>query len=110
MIERHYLQQWGSSFTENFYGLKRERSVVARFVNSRALQAVPSQFEPFKKLRQRDVWLSIAGLCALPYAESKLNDLYEHLSGAASARFMATGSRRQYYPPEKDVITGSFLH
>jgi hypothetical protein len=57
LIERHYLRKWGGSFTENSYGLKRER-VIATEV-PRATRIAPALVAESTKLKRSDVWKSL---------------------------------------------------
>jgi peroxin-12 len=57
LVERHYLSRWGGSFTENFYGLKRERVIAAQV--PRAQRVVPGLVAESTKLRRADVWKSL---------------------------------------------------
>jgi len=57
LIERHYIRRWGGSFTENFYGIKRER-VIAKEL-PRASKAAPDILASSTKLRRLDVWKSL---------------------------------------------------
>lgn len=57
LIERHYIRRWGGSFTENFYGIKRER-VIAKEL-PRASKAAPDLLASSTKLRRLDVWKSL---------------------------------------------------
>jgi len=57
LVERHYLVRWGGSFTENFYGLKRERVLAAQV--SRAQRVVPHLVAESTRLRRGDVWKSL---------------------------------------------------
>lgn len=58
LVERHYLKTWGGSFTENFYGMKRER-VLAVDDLSRTASNVPDLLRERTKLREFDVWKSL---------------------------------------------------
>lgn len=58
LVERHYLKTWGGSFTENFYGMKRER-VLAVDNLSRTTSNVPDLLRERTKLREFDVWKSL---------------------------------------------------
>jgi hypothetical protein len=57
LVERHYLRKWGGNFTENFYGMKRER-VIAQDL-PRAAKVVPDILSESTKLRGPDVWKSL---------------------------------------------------
>ena len=57
LVERHYLARWGGSFTENFYGLKRERVVAASI--PRAQRHAPALAAATTRLKRRDIWKSL---------------------------------------------------
>ncbi|KAG9307200.1 hypothetical protein G9A89_017028 [Geosiphon pyriformis] len=82
-VERHYLKEWGASFAENFYGLKRIRSIQS----SRKLTLTANE-EKIVSLRNGDIWRSLLVLVGIPYAKGKLDTLYERVSGGAGARFL----------------------
>lgn len=78
LVERHYLLTYGGSFTENFYGLKRER--VLRIKGGevpRALSATSALVRQTLKLRTTDVWKNLAVMVALPYVKRKLDESYD---------------------------------
>src|SRR5271167_432381 len=76
----------GGSFTENFYGLKRERSISSPSL-SRTTTRVPNQVSQRTKLRTIDIYKSLFMLVGVPYLKSKLDDLYEIHSGGAIRYF-----------------------
>jgi len=76
----------GGSFTENFYGLKRER-VPATPPLSRTTARVPGHVAQRTKLQTRDVYKSLFMLVGIPYLKGKLDDLYEIHSGGAIRYF-----------------------
>ena len=86
VVEKYYLENFGGSFTENFYGLKRER--VLRIKGGelpRASLAVPSEVRDRLKLGKGDVWKNLAILVGLPYLKRKLDESYDvHIAPAAS--------------------------
>lgn len=57
LIERHYLLKHKGGFTENFYGLKRERVLAADV--ARATRVVPDLVGRSSKLRRRELWGSL---------------------------------------------------
>lgn len=101
LVERHFLRTYGGGFTENFYGLKRER--VLRTKNgeiTRAQLGAPSEVRETLKLRDRDVWANLAITVGLPYLKRKLDEGYDihaaHaniLRGGAGAGFRETQER-----------------
>ncbi|MCJ1249830.1 ubiquitin-protein ligase peroxin 12 [Trapelia coarctata] len=77
-VERHYLLTYGGGFTENFYGLKRER--VLRIKGGevpRAQLAVPDLVRETLKLRTSDIWKNLAVMVGLPYLKRKLDESYD---------------------------------
>ncbi|KAJ9627797.1 ubiquitin-protein ligase peroxin 12 [Taxawa tesnikishii (nom. ined.)] len=84
LVERHYLVTYSGGFTENFYGLKRER--VLRTKNGeipRAALGAPEQVRETLKLRTSDVWKNLAVMVALPYVKRKLDEGYDvHAAGS----------------------------
>ena len=77
-MERHFLRTYGGGFTENFYGLKRERvlRVKGGEVHRAQLGAADSVRETLK-LRDRDVWKNLAIMVLLPYLKRKLDEGYD---------------------------------
>ena len=86
LVERHYLTTYGGSFTENFYGLKRER--VLRIKGGevpRAQIGAAAQVRETLKLKTGDVWKNIAVMVGLPYLKRKLDESYDvHIAPQAS--------------------------
>ena len=77
-VERHYLKTYGGSFTENFYGLKRER--VLRIKGGEAPRAqigAPELMRETLQLRNRDVWNNLFILIGVPYLKRKLDESYD---------------------------------
>ncbi|KAF2103407.1 hypothetical protein NA57DRAFT_72383 [Rhizodiscina lignyota] len=78
LVERHYLRTYGGGFTENFYGLKRERVLRIRSGEiPRAQLGSSGQVRETLKLRDRDVWLNLAVMIGLPYIKRKLDEGYD---------------------------------
>ncbi|KAL8945819.1 MAG: hypothetical protein Q9183_008000, partial [Haloplaca sp. 2 TL-2023] len=77
-VERHYLRTYGGGFTENFYGLKRER--VLRTKSGEALRAsrgAPALMRETLRLKGRDIWKNLAVMVGLPYLKRKLDESYD---------------------------------
>ncbi|KAK5998636.1 Peroxisome assembly protein 12 [Cladobotryum mycophilum] len=74
-VERHYLLTRGGSFTENFYGLKREKALHGEI--PRASLAAPHLVRETLKLSTRDIWQNLAVLVGIPYLKRKLDEHYE---------------------------------
>ncbi|KAI9787252.1 MAG: hypothetical protein M1839_003490 [Geoglossum umbratile] len=78
LIERHYLLTYGGSFTENFYGLKRERVLRVRSGEvPRAQLGAPALVRETLKLGSGDVWRNLAVLVGVPYLKRKLDEGYD---------------------------------
>lgn len=103
LVERHYLTTYGGSFTENFYGLKRER--VLRIKGGevpRARIGAAAQVRETLKLKPSDVWKNIAVMIGLPYLKGKLDESYDiHVAPQASL-IMGSGPsyNREELPPD----------
>lgn len=77
-LERRYLRHYGGSFTENFYGLKRERVVRIKGQEvPRAALGAPQLMRETLRLEKSDIWKNLAVLVGLPYLTRKLNEGYE---------------------------------
>lgn len=75
LVERHYLLTRGGSFTENFYGLKREKALAAEV--PRASARAPAVVRDALRLGRADVWRNLAVMVGLPYLKRKLDEGYE---------------------------------
>ncbi|EGS21188.1 putative peroxisome protein [Thermochaetoides thermophila DSM 1495] len=75
LIERHWLHTRGGSFTEHFYGLKREKALAEEI--PRASSAAPGAVSQALKLSSRDIWKNLAVIVGLPYLKRKLDEAYE---------------------------------
>ncbi|EST09916.1 Pex, N-terminal [Kalmanozyma brasiliensis GHG001] len=79
-IETHYLRVWGSSFAENFYGLRRRRRPgLSRSQGGTSVSQAKSE-----RLGKTEVRLSLLFLVGLPYVGAKLEDLWERNGGGLS--------------------------
>lgn len=98
LVERHYLKVYGGGFTENFYGLKRERVLRIKEGSARRAQlGAPSELRETLKLRSSDVWKNLAVMVALPYLKRKLDESYD--IHAASINMLGPAYRdRDRYP------------
>lgn len=97
IIERHYLLTYGGSFTENFYGLKRER--VLRIKGGEAPHArigASSLMRETLRLRTKDVWANLAVLVGLPYLKRKLDENFDIY--ASHATFLGPNYSRDTLP------------
>ena len=101
-VERHYLKTYGGGFTENFYGLKRER--VLRIKGGEAPRArvgAPSLMRETLQLRNRDVWKNLAVMVALPYIKRKLDESYD--IHAPQAAILGPNFNRDTLPPDATI-------
>ncbi|KAI9501650.1 Pex12 amino terminal region-domain-containing protein [Coemansia spiralis] len=74
-VERHYLRNYGGSFTEHFYGYKRVRAHKIRGSNN---------------LTSASIWGSLIFLVGMPLVKSRLDQYYEKISGGEAARLLGT--------------------
>ncbi|KAI5362841.1 Putative peroxisome assembly protein [Septoria linicola] len=83
LIERFYLRTYGGGFTENFYGLKRERVLrIKGGESTRARLGAPKEVRETLQLRDGDVWKNLAVMVGIPYIKRKLDESYDiHASG-----------------------------
>ncbi|KAJ4420794.1 ubiquitin-protein ligase peroxin 12 [Neurospora sp. IMI 360204] len=75
LVERHYLKTRGGSFTEHFYGLKREKALAAEI--PRAASSAPNVVRDALKLSDADIWKNLAVMVGIPYLKRKLDEAYE---------------------------------
>lgn len=75
LVERHYLLTRAGTFTEHFYGLKRERSLAAEI--PRAASQAPAVVRDALRLSARDVNRNLLVAVAIPYLKRKLDEAYE---------------------------------
>jgi len=101
-VERHYLRTRGASFTENFYGLKRERALRSEI--PRASVSAPHLVRNVLKLSTADVWKNLAVLVGVPYLKRKLDESYQ--VNAPRALLGSSYTRM----PENPTLTDRFLH
>lgn len=103
VVERYYLRTYGGGFTENFYGLKRER--VLRIQGGDATRArlgAPKEVRETLKLRHGDVWRNLAVMVAWPYVKRKLDEAYD--VHAAGVNMLGPAYRdRETYPVDGTV-------
>lgn len=76
LVERHYLKTHGGGFTENFYGLKREKALSAGEI-PRTNIAAPGLVREALTLTERDIWKNLAVMVGLPYLKRKLDESYD---------------------------------
>jgi len=77
-VERHYLRTYGGGFTENFYGLKRERVLQIKGGEApRTRIGAPALMRETLQLQTRDIWNNLAIMVGLPYLKRKLDESYD---------------------------------
>ncbi|KAG0291377.1 ubiquitin-protein ligase peroxin 12 [Linnemannia gamsii] len=116
-VERHYLREYGASFAENFYGLKRVRAprvvkhakvnIDDESVASSAAAAAAASMSALpgsNKLRKRDIRKSLLFLIGLPYVKCKMDEYYEKVSGGEAARLFG-----DEFTQEEEDLTGQPL-
>lgn len=101
VIERHYLRTRGGGFTENFYGLKRERSLAAEIPRTNI--GAPDVVKDTLKLTSGDVWRNLAVMVGVPYLKRKLDEGYQ--VNAPRALLGIAYTRMPDNPTWKDRIT-----
>ncbi|KAI8582164.1 hypothetical protein K450DRAFT_185083 [Umbelopsis ramanniana AG] len=111
LIERHYLKEWGASFAENFYGLKR----VATQAATNGQFIAPGSDQSSQKLSTKDINRSLLFLVGLPYIKSKLDLLYSQVSGGASASLLGENEQEEreleiLNDPSASVRTKAVVH
>ncbi|RMD43607.1 hypothetical protein DV735_g1554, partial [Chaetothyriales sp. CBS 134920] len=86
VVERYYLTTFGGSFTENFYGLKREKVLSVRGGEIRRTQlAVPGEVRERLRLQGADVWKNLLVLVGIPWVKRILDESYDiHIAPSAS--------------------------
>ncbi|KAF2083520.1 hypothetical protein K490DRAFT_51451 [Saccharata proteae CBS 121410] len=94
LLERHFLTSYGGSFTENFYGLKRERVLRTKGGEvPRATLAAPDQVRESLRLRERDVWTNLAVLVGVPWVRRKLDEGWEVHAAHTGSMVVGPGFR-----------------
>ncbi|KAK0281973.1 ubiquitin-protein ligase peroxin 12 [Friedmanniomyces endolithicus] len=98
LVERHYLKIYSGGFTENFYGLKRERVLRIKGGEVRRAQlGAPNEVRETLKLRKNDVWKNLVVMVILPYVKRKLDESYD--IHAASVNMLGPTYRdREQFP------------
>lgn len=111
LVEKYYLESFGGGFTENFYGLKREKVLRLRGGEvRRASLGVPSEVRERVKLGRGDVWKNLLIMVGIPYLKRKLDESYDiHVAPQASLSVGLGGVEgrrfldRDRYPVEGNV-------
>ncbi|KAI6250511.1 Peroxisome assembly protein 12 [Erysiphe necator] len=76
IIEYHHIKIYGGGFTENFYGLKREKVPTVGEIPRTRITA-SSHVREALALKSFDIWKSVAVMVGLPYLKRKLDESYE---------------------------------
>ena len=104
VVEKYYLETFGASFTENFYGLKREKVLKVKGGELRRTSlAVPTEVRERVSIQNSrwDVWKNLAVMVGVPYLKRKLDEAYDvHI--APSASLIVSGPQyadREALPP-----------
>ncbi|KAL1899971.1 ubiquitin-protein ligase peroxin 12 [Ceratocystis pirilliformis] len=100
VVERFYLRTRGGSFTENFYGLKREKATATDI--PRAMLGAAGVARDTLRLQARDIWANIAVSVGAPYLKRRLDEDYEinaprALLGLAYTRMPCNPTLRQRF-------------
>ena len=101
LVERHFLKTQGGGFTENFYGLKRERALAVGEI-PRTNIAAAAHVRDALKLSERDIWRNLAVMVGIPYLKRKLDEAHEinaprALLGANYTRMPPNPTWRQWF-------------
>ncbi|RDW80941.1 hypothetical protein BP5796_05639 [Coleophoma crateriformis] len=103
LVERYYLSTYGGGFTENFYGLKREKCLRVGEI-SRASVAAPAVVRETLELRKGDIWKNLAIMVGIPYLKRKLDESYD-----INAPRALLGANYTRLPPNP-TLKQRFLH
>ncbi|KAL8678874.1 MAG: hypothetical protein Q9186_004809 [Xanthomendoza sp. 1 TL-2023] len=101
-VERHYLRTYGGGFTENFYGLKRERVLHIKGGEApRASRGAPNLMRETLQLEKGDVWKNLVIMVGLPYLKRKLDESYDIHTPSAS--ILGPQYNRNTLPPSATI-------
>ena len=108
-VERHYLKIYGGGFTENFYGLKRERVLQIKGGEApRARLGAPGLMRETLQLRERDIWNNLAIMVGLPYLKRKLDESYD--IHAPQAAILGSSYNRDALPHDATIRQRILYH
>ncbi|KAF7846341.1 hypothetical protein BT93_L4518 [Corymbia citriodora subsp. variegata] len=100
VVEKYFLETFGGGFTDNFYGLKREKVLYLRGGEvKRASLSVPREVRDKLQLRNNraDVWKNLFVMVGIPYLKRKLDESYDiHIAPSASINIGIGGDSRAY--------------
>lgn len=110
-VEKYYLENHFGSFTENFYGLKREKVLRIQGGELKRTQlAAPDEVRQRLKLGRGDVWRNLVVLVGIPYLKAKLDESYDiHITPSASFLGGPQFLDRDALPPNA-TIRQRFFH
>lgn len=102
IVERHFLLTCDGTFTENFYGLKRERALHVKGGEApRARLRAPQLLRETLRLRGRHVWKNLVIIVGIPYIKRKLDQSYDiHVP---QATILGPSYNRDALPPNASV-------
>ncbi|KAI9319269.1 Pex12 amino terminal region-domain-containing protein [Dichotomocladium elegans] len=95
LIERHYLKEWGASFAENFYGLKRVSSEYLKSSAAKFNSTVNGQTSTAPALSRSEINKSLLVLVGLPYIKCRLDLLYSKVSGGQTASLFGRNEQEE---------------
>lgn len=101
IIERYYIRTFGGGFTENFYGLKRERVLRVKGGEvPRTQLGAPGQVRDVLRLRRNDVWKNLAVMVGIPYLKRKLDESYDLHAAPVNSALIQRGDGPRYATEE----------
>ncbi|KAF9482027.1 hypothetical protein BDN70DRAFT_802327 [Pholiota conissans] len=92
IVEKHYLTKHNSSFSENFYGLKRRRRP---YIETDRASAAVGGIPAGEALRRHEIWRSLLFLVGVPYLRAKAQDYFEELGGGVGSESFDEGLDRR---------------
>ena len=103
LVEKHYLKTHGGGFTENFYGLKREKALSVGEI-PRAAIGSSSNVREALTLTNADIWKNFAVMVGVPYLKRKLDESYD-----INAPRALLGANYRRMPPNP-TLKQRFMH
>eukprot|EP00842_Homolaphlyctis_polyrhiza_P006399 jgi/Hompol1/6760/HPOL_003717-RA len=132
-VELSYLKEWGGSFTENFYGMRRasshqEAAAASGYTGTghrrrrTAMDSAAAADLASPALTNRQIAVSLLTLIGAPLIKEALDDLYEKLTNQRASRLLgglvsfresfkqtAIGLFKRLYPYLSAAYTASFV-
>ncbi|KAF2838796.1 alpha/beta-hydrolase [Patellaria atrata CBS 101060] len=106
LLERHYLKTTGGSFTENFYGLKRERVLRVKGGEvPRAQLGASKEVRETLQVGRGDIWRNLAIMVGFPYLKRKLDEGWE----VHAQHVGVLGGRREERLPDRPSVKQRLL-